>query len=351
MRAGVIRFIARRFAAALVQTLGVTVAVFFMMRWLPSDPAAQLVGANSSEQAMAQARATLGLDQPAMVQLADFLGILHGPTGPGLLQGSLGKSWFTNNPITEELLRFLPVTLELITYSLIVAFLIAIPVGMVSALRPGGIVDRISFMWSLFAGSQPEFWWGLMFTFVFFFALQQAGLPHAPPPLGRLNPMLVEPARITGFLVVDAALHGDFAVMRDAAAHLMLPVLTLVFVVSGPIVKMVRQTMGRVLSSDYLLYARLAGLKRWQVALYALRAGMGPSLTLIGFIYGFLIGGAVPVEMIFSLNGLGEYSVRAVLQLDFPAIQGAVLVISLVSLVVYLVIDCLHAVIDPRITL
>jgi ABC-type dipeptide/oligopeptide/nickel transport system permease component len=114
---------------------------------------------------------------------------------------------------------------------------------------------------------------------------------------------------------------------------------------------MVRQNMGRVLASDYMLYAQLAGLTRWQVGRYALRGGLGPSLTLVGFIYGFLIGGAVPVEVIYSLNGLGEYSVRAVLQLDFPAIQGAVLVIAFVSLIAYLIVDCIHALVDPRITL
>ena len=346
-----LRFIVKRIGAAILQAFIITAMVFFIMRWLPANPAAQLVGTNASAEALAQARTSLGLDQPLLVQLGDFLGVVPGAAQPGLLQGSLGTSWLTNEPISEELLRFLPVTLELITYALLVAFLIAVPVGMISATRPKGLVDRITLLWGLFAGSQPEFWWGLMFTFVFFFVLQQAGLPHAPAPLGRLSPLFSEPQRITGFLVIDAALRGQFAVMRDAMAHLFLPVLTLVFVISGPIIKMVRQNMGRVLSADYILYARLAGLTRRQIALYALRGALGPSLTLISFIYGFLIGGAVPVEIIFSLNGLGEFSVRSVLQLDFPAIQGAVLAISLVSFTIYLAIDCLHAAIDPRITL
>lgn len=344
-------FVVKRSLAACLQLVGILTVVFLLMRFLPSDPAAQIVGANASEEALSRAREMLGLDRPVLVQFANVLGIIPDPQNPGVLQGSLGRSWLTSEPILKEMLHFLPVTLELITYALIVAFLVAVPVGTMGAIKPNGIVDRISFFWGLFAGSQPEFWWALMFAFVFFFVLQQAGLPHAPPPLGRISAMATPPVPITGFIVVDAALRGQFAAMRDAMLHLMLPVATLAFVISGPIVKMVRQNVGRVLSSDYVLYARLAGLSRWRVALYALRASMGPALTLIAFIYGFLLGGAVPVEVVFSLNGLGEYAVRSVLQLDFPAIQGAVLTISLVSLVIYLAIDCLHAAIDPRIKL
>jgi ABC-type dipeptide/oligopeptide/nickel transport system permease component len=346
-----LRFIGLRIVAAIAQAIGITVLVFFLMRWLPADPVAQMVGTHSSPEALAQARAQLGLDVPVLRQLGDFLGITSHRGAPGLLQGSLGKSWTTSKPVLEEVLEFLPVTLELITYSMLVAFALAIPIGMISATNPNGVVARASFVWGLFAGSQPEFWWGLMFAFVFFFVLQQAGLPHAPPPLGRLSPMLELPSRITGFIVLDALMQGQFKIAGDAALHLMLPVGTLVFVISGPIVKMVRQNMGRVLASDYMLYAQLVGLTRWQVGRYALRGGLGPSLTLIGFIYGFLIGGAVPIEVIYSLNGLGEYSVRAVLQLDFPAIQGSVLVIAFVSLIAYLVVDCVHALVDPRITL
>lgn len=346
-----LRFIGRRMLTAVLQTAGITLLVFFLMRWLPADPVAQLVGTNASAESIAQARAQLGLDKPVLLQLGDFLGITSHGGAPGLLQGSLGRSWTTSKPVLEEIIEFLPVTLELITYAMIVAFAIAIPIGMISAIRPNGVVAKGSFIWGMFAGSQPEFWWGLMFAFLFFFVFQQAGLPHAPPPMGRLSPLLEHPDRITGFIVVDALVQGKFRIAGDAALHLMLPVGTLVFVISGPIIKMVRQNMNRVLTSDYMLYAHLAGLSRWQVALYALRGGLGPSFTLLAFIYGFLVGGALPVEVIYSLNGLGEYSVRAVLQLDFPAIQGSVLVIAFVSLVTYLFVDCLHAMVDPRITL
>ncbi len=343
------RFIAKRVAIALLQLIGISLVVFFLIRGLDADPVARIVGLNATPEAVTQATESLGLHESQLQQLANYLGIFSTSDKDGIMQGTLGDSWVTGSSILEEVTRFLPVTLELITYSLILAFLMALPLGMSSGTRPGGFADRFTFVWGLFAGSQPEFWWGLMFVFVFFFLFQQAGLPSAPAPLGRLNPFLTTPDPVTGFILIDSILRGRFDVLYDAARHLMLPVFTLVFVVSGPIVKMVRQNMLRVLRSDYILYARSAGLPRNKVARYALRAALAPAMTLTAIIYGFLLGGAVPVELIYSLGGIGEYSIRSILNLDFPAIQGTVLVIAVVSLVIYLAIDILHAFLDPRI--
>ena len=343
------RFIAKRVAIALLQLIGISLVVFFLIRGLDADPVASIVGLNATEEAVKQATESLGLHEHKLQQLGNYLGIFSSSGDPGIMQGSLGDSWKTGSPILEEVTRFLPITLELITYSLILAFLMALPLGMSSGTRPGGAADRFTFVWGLFAGSQPEFWWGLLFVFVFFFLFQSWGLPAAPAPLGRLNPFMTPPDPITGFILIDSIFRGRFDVFVDAAKHLMLPVFTLVFVVSGPIVKMVRQNMLRVLRSDYILYARSAGLPRKQVARYALRAALAPAMTLTAIIYGFLLGGAVPVELIYSLGGIGEYSIRSILNLDFPAIQGTVLVIAMVSLVIYLAIDILHTFLDPRI--
>lgn len=344
------RFIAKRVFLAILQLFGITIAVFFGIRALPADPVARLVGINASPEAVQQARESLGLHETKLQQLFNYLGVWSTSGKPGIFQGDLGVSWVTNSRVWDECIRFLPVTLEFITYALIIAFIIAVPLGMSSATKPGGAADRFTFVWGLFAGSQPEFWWGLMFVFFFFFQLNQWDLPHAPAPLGRLTPLTTEPPPITGFILVDSLLRWDFKVLFEAAHHLMLPTFTLVFVVSGAITKMVRQNMVRVVQSDYILYARSAGLSRRKVALYALRASMAPAMTLTAIIYGFLLGGAVPVELIYSLGGIGQYSIRSILQFDYPAIQATVLVIAMVSLIIYLVIDILHAVIDPRIT-
>ncbi|MFO7856810.1 MAG: ABC transporter permease [Paracoccaceae bacterium] len=338
------RYVLRRLFAAALQLLVLTVAVFFLIRLLPADPVSRFVGLNASAEAYAQAERNLGLDRPLLVQLGQYLGVLPG-AGPGLLQGDLGTSWVTGSPVLDEIAHTLPRTLELVTLSFVVAFLIAAPVGMFGALRPGGTADRGVFVYSLFAGSQPEFWWGLLFVYVFFFTLG-----WAPAPLGVLSPMTSAPEAVTGFMLIDSLLAGRPEVFLEALHHYALPVATLVFILSGPIIKMVRQNMARALESDFVLYARCAGLPGGAIARAAFRAAMAPSMTLIGILYGFMLGGAVLVESVFSLGGLGQYAIRSILAFDYPAIQGVVLVITAVSLLVYLALDLIHAAIDPRVS-
>jgi ABC-type dipeptide/oligopeptide/nickel transport system permease component len=339
----ILRFVLRRLGISIVQLLGLVVAVFFLIRLLPADPVARLVGMNASPAAYAQAAHSLGLDQPLLTQFLRYFGIGHG--AHGLLEGYLGTSWVTNTPVLTEIGQMLPVTIQLLTLSFLVTLLIAVPVGIISARRPGGWVDRLVFVYGLFGGSQPEFWWGLLFVFVFFFKL---GI--APAPLGLVDPMLSPSPPITGFIIIDSILWGEFGILADVLYHLMLPVLTLVFILSGPIMKMVRQNMIRALQSDFILYAQAAGLSERRITRYAFRVALAPSITLVGILYGVMLGGAVLVESVFSLGGIGQYAVRSVLAFDYPAIQGVVLVITGLSLVIYLILDILYAAIDPRVT-
>lgn len=335
------RFVARRLATAVVQLVGLALVVFFAIRLLPADPVARLVGLNASRDAYLSSQRALGLDRPVLEQFGSYLGVIPGSSG--LLQGDFGTSWVSGEPVAREIARVLPVTLELITISFVLAFLISVPLGMVCALRPGGTADKATFAYSLFAGSQPEFWWGLLFIFFFF-----AQLGWAPAPLGRLNPMSMPPPSVTGFITVDSLLAGNMAAFRDGLHHLMLPVMTKVFVLSGPIVKMVRQNMVRVMGSDYVLFAQASGLRPGRIARIALKNALAPALTLLGVLYGYILGGAVLIETVFSLGGIGSYAVRSVLAFDYPAIQAVVLVIAAVSLFVYLALDLLHAALDPR---
>jgi ABC-type dipeptide/oligopeptide/nickel transport system permease component len=250
----------------------------------------------------------------------------------------------TSQSVLQEIAQDLPITLQIVTFSLLVAFLIALPLGLAAARRPGGVFDRIALTWGMFAGAQPDYWWGLLFIYVFFFILN-----IAPAPMGQMDPLLDAPPAITGFLTIDAALAGDWDVWLSALSHLVLPVLTLVFVVSGAIVKMVRTNTLRALRSDYVLYARACGLPDRIVARYALRAALTPAITLVGIFYGILLSAAVTIEVVFSLSGIGQYAVRSILAIDYPAIQGIVLVVASVSLLIYLLLDIVHALLDPRI--
>jgi ABC-type dipeptide/oligopeptide/nickel transport system permease component len=337
-------FIARRLLILMFQMIGLSLAVFITIRLLPADPVARLVGMNASRDSYEQASHALGLDRSLPQQLGNYLGI-HSDTGQrGILQGDFGHSWSTTEPVLDELAAALPVTLELVTWAMALSLLIAIPLGLASARKPGGVADRIAIGWGLFAGAQPDYWWGLLFLYVFFFLL---GI--APPPMGRLDPIMMEPHAITGFMTIDTLLAGDISGFFSALHHLMLPVLTLVFGVSGAMVKMVRSSTMRVLESDYILYARASGLSEKQVARYALRAALTPTVTLLGIFYGIMVSSVVAVEIIFSLEGIGQYAVRAVLNFDYPAIEGTVIAVALVSLFIYLALDILHVFLDPRI--
>jgi ABC-type dipeptide/oligopeptide/nickel transport system permease component len=332
--AGVL-FVARRLATACLQLAGLALVVFFAIRALPADPVARLVGMNASHDAYLSSQHALGLDRPVMVQLGSWVA--------GVVRGDFGRSWVSGMPVMQEIGRTLPVTIELVTLSFIIAFAISVPLGMLCALRPGGAADRTTFVYSLFAGSQPEFWWGLLFIYFFF-----AVLGWAPAPIGRLNPMSHPPPAVTGFITVDTLLAGDWAGFKDGVRHLALPVMTKVFVLSGPIIKMVRQNMVRALASDFILYARASGLPPRKVAMLALKSALAPALTLLGVLYGFILGAAVVIETVFSLGGIGQYAVHSVLAFDYPAIQAVVLVIAAISLGVYLVLDLVHVWIDPR---
>jgi ABC-type dipeptide/oligopeptide/nickel transport system permease component len=338
------RFVAGRVGIGLVQLALILVLVFVVMRALPADPVGNLIGLNATADQREEVERDLGLDQSVLTQFRDYSGIFPREGRTGLLQGDLGTSWTDGSSIGAQIADFLPVTLELITYSLLVACLIAVPVGILAALRPNGVFDRLAFSYSLFAGAQPEFWWALVLIYFFFYSWGVS-----PAPIGGLDPTTVPPPDVTGALTIDSLLALDWNAFTDAAAHLVLPVAALSFVVCGPIIKMVRHNMLEALESDYVMYARASGLPQRRIVAYTARNAFAPSLTLIAILLGYLIGGAVLVEQVFSLGGIGQYAVRSVLAFDFPAIQSIVLVITALFLLIYLSLDTAHALLDPRV--
>lgn len=338
------RFVLGRVLMGIVQLAVVLVVVFVVMRALPADPVGNLIGLNATEQQRQQVERDLGLDQSLLTQFRDYSGIAPREGRTGLLQGDFGRSWVDGSSVGDQIRDTLPVTLELITYSLFIACLISIPIGILAALRPNGLFDRSAFSYSLFAGAQPEFWWGLVLIYLFFFQWDLL-----PAPIGRLDATTIPPPQITGALTLDSLLALDAYAFWDAASHLVLPVAALAFVLCGPIIKMVRHNMLEALDSDYVLYARACGLPQRRIVTYTARNALAPSLTLVAILLGYLIGGAVLIEQVFSLGGIGQYAVRSVLAFDFPAVQGIVLVITALFLVIYLSLDMAHALLDPRI--
>lgn len=330
-----LRFVAQRLAAIPVQLLGVTLVTFFMVRLLPGNPALLVVGPFANPDSIRAAQDRLGLGKPIWTQY--YLYLEHA------VRLDFGNSFFTQRPVSLDIIRRLPATFELITISLVVLIVLGVGLGTMIARRRGGPADRISYAYGLFSGALPDFWVGLVLIYILFFVLG-----WLPAPTGRLDPAIVPPPTRTGLLTVDSLLAGNFDAFRSAIYQLILPVATLVIVYMGPTLRMTRSMLKAMLDSDFVEYARANGFSNRTILRYALRNALPPVVTIVGLTYSFLLGGDVLVEQVFSWGGLGQYAVQAVTQSDYLAVQGVILVFAVFNLLVYLAVDIIHRLIDPR---
>jgi peptide/nickel transport system permease protein len=331
------QYLARRLLFVVPQLVGITLVTFLLIQLIPGDPARLMLGPLASEDTIHLLREHMGLNRPLPTQYVLY--VWHA------MHGDLGSSWQSGNPVATDLRQRLPATLELITYSLLLAVVIAIPLGVRAARNPGKGSDRFAFGYGLVAGALPEFWLGLILILVIYVKLGWGVSPD-----GRLDVGVNPPTRITGAYTVDALVTGNWIALKSAFEHLALPVATLTITTIGPILKMTRSTMQQMLASDFTRYARLCGLPDKLVGRYALRNALPPVVTLVAVLYSFLIGGAVLVEFVFGWGGAGQYAVQGVLNADFQVVQGFVLVAAVISLVVYLIVDLIYFAIDPRLT-
>jgi peptide/nickel transport system permease protein len=330
------RYISRRLGIMLIQLIGIIVITFFLNRLLPGDPVQARLGPLATPEAKAMLTAKMGLDKPLHIQFVRYVS--------GLLQGDLGNSWRTGNPVLKDILQRFPTTFELITWAMISALVIGVAVGAYAALHPNGFVDRSTLFYSLLAGAMPDFYIGLVLIFVFFYLL---GI--APAPMGRIDVYLSRPPTVTGSYIIDGMLAGDWQVAKSAAAHLVLPVATLAFVYTGAFLKMTRSTMRQMFESDFMHYARINGLPRAITRQYGLKTTLPPVVNLFGMIYAFVLGAAVLIETVFGLAGLGQYSVQSIVSADYEALSGFMLVAAVFYLIIYLLVDIIQAFLDPRI--
>lgn len=331
-----LRIILARLPLLVPQTFGVIFVTFILVRLLPGDPVLLMLGNMATESSIENLREQLGLDKSIWNQFLIY--------AQNLLRGDLGVSLFTSNPVLTDLLERAPATLELITYAMILTLLIAVPTAVYATVNPKSVVDRGSRIYGLAAGSLPDFWVALLLIFIFFTTLGVAAAPF-----GRIDPMLSPPKFITGFYTIDALLAGDFTAFIAAVNRLALPVITLAIVNSGALMKMTSSAFGEIWRSEFVQHQRASGVPERLIIRSALRNSLPPLITLTGFLFGFLLGAAVLVETIFSWGGLGQYAVMAVINSDYPALQGFVLVAAVFILLVYLVVDVLYEIVDPRI--
>ena len=330
----------RRLLFAIPLILGITVVSFLIANAVPADP----INANLPQNALnnpelvAAFRQRWGLDKSPVEQYFIYLG--------NLLQGDLGVSIKTKNPIADDIKQFLPATMELATFSIVVGLIMGISFGVISAVWRNSLLDYAVRAFALIGVSFPVFLLALIALTVFH---AQLGWTAGP---GRLGFLVTDPPLITGWLTMDSLLARQWDTFVDAVSHLVLPSIVLGSFIAGIIARITRSSLLEQLGADYVRTARAKGLhERVVIRRHALRNALIPVVTILGLLYGNLLAGAVLTESIFAWPGLGRYVFRASTSQDFPAIMGVSMLIALIYVVVNLVVDILYYFLDPRIRL
>lgn len=326
-----------RLAQAIPVVIGVVIISFILTRALPGDPAVYFAGATADEASIAQVRESMGLDKPLPVQFLRYV--------TDLFQGDFGQSLSSGQPVIEDLANRLPASLELTLSALILSCVIAIPLGVLAAKKPGSVTDQLCRLVVTAGVSLPTFFTGVLLIYIFYYLL---GI--SPAPLGRLGFAFIEPEDITGFYLIDAIIARDWETWFAAFKQLILPTITLAIFTLAPIARMTRASMLSALSSDFIRTARAAGLNDRKVTYgYALRNALLPIITTLGMVFSFSLGANVLVEKVFAWPGIGSYAVEALVASDYAAVQGFVLAMALLFVTLNLVIDLTYSLIDPRI--
>lgn len=316
--------------------LGLLLVTFVISRFLPADPVLAVVGDHASESTIQAARVRLGLDQPIIVQFWLYL--------KNVLQGDLGQSIRTGLPISQELMRVFPATLELATIGTVIGVILGVPLGVWAAVRKDTYIDHLVRFFGLIGYSVPIFWLGLMGLMVLYFRLD-----WLPGP-GRLDfgyEEIITP--VTGLMTVDTLIAGDIKLFKNALGHLILPSSLLGYFSLAYISRMTRSLMLGQLRQEYILTARVKGVPEWRVIWkHAMGNILVPLLTVIALSYGNLLEGSVLTETVFAWRGLGLYITDSIFGQDMPAVLGGTIVVGAIFIVINMLTDVAYRALDPR---
>lgn len=330
-------FILRRLWQTVLVLFGVSIIVFSLIHITPGDAVdVMFSGENVSAEQREAYRAQLGLDQPLVQQYFSYMF--------GALQGDLGTSIRRGTSVSGIIASTVPATVELTLAALVVAIVIALPVAVVSALRQGSVWDRGGSVVALFGISMPSFWLGIMLILIFSVGLQWL------PSSGRVTAG-TGLSQITGFLLVDALLQGNWEAFRSGLIHIALPAITLGTAITATLSRVLRSGLLEVKGQDYVDALRARGLQFSTVLRHMLRNALPATVIVMGVRIGSLLGGAIIVEVVFGWPGLGRLVVDAIQNRDFPLVQGAVLVLAVLFVLVNLLTDIIQAWLDPRVKL
>jgi len=327
----------RRLAFLVFVILGLSLITFLLSHIVPTDPVRLFAGPRASAATLLQLRHQLGFDRPLLQQYLTYAG--------GLLHGDFGYSLASHRAVSADLYDFLPATLEMTAVAVVLVLLVGVPLGVISAVWRGSPLDWLSRAVSITGVSFPAYWLALLAQFLFFAKL--GWLPEG----GRLDPTTTPPHHVTGLFLVDSLLQGSPALFWQSLSHLLLPSAVLGYGSLAVLTRMVRSSMLEALVQDYVRTARAKGLVARRVVLrHALRNALLPATTVMGLQIGYLLGGAVLVEDVFSWPGVGRYATLATESLDYNAIMAVTLVAALIYVVTNLAVDLLYATLDPKLS-
>ena len=320
----------------LLTFLGLLAITFFIGRVVPIDPVLSVVGDRATKEVYEAARIEMGLDRPLVVQFASYVG--------DVLTGNLGMSVSTGRPVAEDLARVFPATLEMATLGILIGVLLGVPMGLIAANRQGTWIDQTIRVVGLLGYSVPAFWLGLVGLLLFYARL---GWVAGPGRIDVFYDGLVPP--VTGLLLVDSLIAGDWAIFVNAVSHLILPAAILGFFSLAYIARMTRSFMLDQLGQEFITTARVKGVSERRVLwVHAFRPIRVPLITVIGLSYAGLLEGSVMIETVFSWPGIGNYLTTALLNADMNAVLGATLVIGAVFIFINKISDVLYRLLDPR---
>jgi len=331
----VLTYIAKRISVIFPVLLAVSLIIFLIMHFAPGDPAALFLGQMVTPEDLEKVRREMGLDDPLHIQYLRYL--------KDAIKGNLGISYYTKQSVLSELVRLFPATVELAVASMVIALLVGISAGVISALKQNSIFDNVSMVVALGGVSMPVFWVGLILMWVFSFKLGWT------PISGRLA-VQIDLKQITGLFVIDSIITGNIAALRDSLRHLILPALSLATISMGIIARFTRSSMLEVIRQDYIRTARAKGVSEALVIFkHAFKNALIPVVTVVGLQFGLLLGGAVVTETVFSWPGIGNVIIVSILRRDYPMVQGALLLLALLYVIINLLVDVSYSYLDPRI--
>lgn len=308
---------------------------YLLVEIMPGDPAFVIAGTGASEEEVAKIRTDLGLDRPLVDRYLSYVG--------NVLRGDFGNSFFTGSDVGDDILRFFPASLELMTMALSLAAVFGVTVGAIAGYFRKRAPDHIARIAVTMVQAVPDFLVGLLLIFFVFFLWK-----IAPAPIGRLGLTDTYPPVVTRFLLLDLAIAGDWDGLRSALHRSMLPVLTLAIGLSAYLARLSRTTIGAAMNSRQVQFARACGLSELRVLHYAILEARTPIITYTAILVGVLIGGMSIIETMFAWQGLGEWGLKSIIALDVPAIQGFIVVTGLFTMLVYLALDLIVVALDPR---